>query len=89
MTDAGEMSKLLEKEKSRFAGSELRGKTLGIVGLGAIGSLVATAALSMGMDVVGFPQGTILRGAKVMWDGAISGPARGRPIEFSEAIPPQ
>ncbi len=54
MTDAGEMSKLLEKEKSRFAGSELRGKTLGIVGLGAIGSLVATAALSMGMDVVGF-----------------------------------
>ena len=54
MTDAGEMSKLLEKEKSRFAGGELRGKTLGIVGLGAIGSLVADAALALGMKVVGF-----------------------------------
>lgn len=42
-----------------------------------------------GKEVVGFPQGTILRGAKVMWDGAVTGPARGRPIEFSEAIPPQ
>ena len=38
MDDADAMSKLLEKEKSRFAGGELRGKTLGIVGLGAIGS---------------------------------------------------
>ena len=44
MTDAGEMSKLLEKEKSRFAGNELRGKTLGIVGLGAIGSSNAAFA---------------------------------------------
>lgn len=42
-----------------------------------------------GMDVTGFPQGTILRGAKVMWDGAITGPARGRPIAFTEAIQPQ
>lgn len=54
MTDAGEMSVLLEKEKKRFAGSELAGKTLGIVGLGAIGSMVAEAALSLGMDVKGF-----------------------------------
>ncbi|MDO5652592.1 MAG: phosphoglycerate dehydrogenase [Brachymonas sp.] len=54
MSDAGEMSKLLEKEKSRFAGGELRGKTLGIVGLGAIGSMVASTALDMGMKVLGY-----------------------------------
>lgn len=54
MTDAEEMSKLLEKEKSNFAGFELQGKTLGIVGLGAIGSLIADAALALGMNVVGF-----------------------------------
>ncbi len=54
MTDAGEMSKLLEKEKKNFAGSELAGKTLGIIGLGAIGSMVANAALALDMDVAGF-----------------------------------
>jgi D-3-phosphoglycerate dehydrogenase len=54
MTDAAEMATLLEKEKSRFAGGEVKGKTLGIVGLGAIGSLVADMALAMGMKVVGF-----------------------------------
>lgn len=54
MTDSGEMAALLEKEKSRFAGGEVRGKTLGIVGLGAIGSMVADMALAMGMKVVGF-----------------------------------
>lgn len=54
MTDAEAMAKLLEKEKSNFAGSELQGKTLGVVGLGAIGSLVAEMALSMGMNVVGY-----------------------------------
>lgn len=54
MTDADEMSKLLEKQKSNFAGSELKGKTLGVVGLGAIGSMVAETALALGMDVVGY-----------------------------------
>jgi D-3-phosphoglycerate dehydrogenase / 2-oxoglutarate reductase len=54
MTDAGEMSAHLEKEKARFAGGEIKGKTLGIVGLGAIGSMVADMALAMGMKVVGF-----------------------------------
>ena len=54
MTDSAEMSALLEKEKSRFAGGELKGKTLGIVGLGAIGSMVADMALAMGMKVVGY-----------------------------------
>ncbi len=54
MTDAGEMSKLLEKEKKNFAGGELTGKTLGVIGLGAIGSMVADAALALGMNVAGF-----------------------------------
>ena len=54
MTDAAAMAALLEKEKSRFAGGEIKGKTLGIVGLGAIGSMVADMALGMGMKVVGF-----------------------------------
>ncbi|QKS29643.1 phosphoglycerate dehydrogenase [Accumulibacter sp.] len=54
INDSAEMSALVEKAKSRFAGSELRGKTLGIVGLGAIGSMVADMALAMGMTVVGF-----------------------------------
>ena len=54
LQDPAEMSPLVEKAKSRFAGTELRGKTLGIVGLGAIGSMVADMALAMGMTVVGF-----------------------------------
>ncbi len=54
MADAAAMAALLEKEKSRFAGGEIKGKTLGIVGLGAIGSMVADMALGMGMKVVGF-----------------------------------
>ena len=54
MTDAAEMGKLMEAEKKRFAGNELTGKTLGIVGLGAIGSMVADVALAMGMKVAGF-----------------------------------
>ena len=51
---ATEMSALLEKEKKRFAGYEIRGKTLGVVGLGAIGSKVARLGLGMGMEVIGF-----------------------------------
>lgn len=54
MDDAGEMAKLLEAEKKRFAGNELKGKTLGVVGLGAIGSMVAEMALAMGMEVAGY-----------------------------------
>src|SRR5688572_60334 len=54
MTDADAMSKLLEAEKKRFAGYELKGKTLGVVGLGAIGSMVAEVALAMGMNVLGY-----------------------------------
>lgn len=49
-----QVGKLVEKGKSQFAGPELLGKTLGIVGLGAIGVKVANTALSLGMKVVGY-----------------------------------
>ena len=49
-----EMHKATEAGKKAFAGSELPGRTLGVIGLGAIGSLVAEAAISLGMKVVGY-----------------------------------
>ncbi len=52
--DEAELNKTLEANKKLFKGNELTGKTLGVVGLGAIGSLVAEMALTMGMDVVGY-----------------------------------
>ncbi len=48
------VGKLVEKGKSQFAGPEILGKTLGVVGLGAIGRLVASAANSLGMKIVGY-----------------------------------
>ncbi len=49
-----EVSKLVEKGKSAFAGPEILGKKLGVIGLGAIGVLVANAAESLGMEVYGY-----------------------------------
>lgn len=49
-----EVSKLVEKGKSQFAGPEIMGKTLGIIGLGAIGVKVANTALALGMKVIGY-----------------------------------
>ncbi len=48
------VEKAVEKGKKAFVGPELRGKTLGVVGLGAIGVLVANAAVHLGMNVVGY-----------------------------------
>ncbi len=48
-----EVSKLVEKGKSQFAGPEIMGKKLGVIGLGAIGILVANAAAALGMEVYG------------------------------------
>ena len=50
----GDVMVTMEKKKSSFVGPEIMGKTLGIIGLGAIGSLVANMALSLGMDVYGY-----------------------------------
>ncbi len=48
-----DVAKQVEKGKSKFAGTELTGKTLGVVGLGAIGGLIANAAIRLGMKVIG------------------------------------
>ena len=54
--NAGEadLAAKVEKEKKRFAGTEIAGKTLGVIGLGAIGVMVSNAAVAMGMRVIGF-----------------------------------
>ena len=55
IADEGErIPELVEKGKSSFAGPELLGKTLGVIGLGAVGALVANAALELGMTVYGY-----------------------------------
>tara|TARA_B100000214_G_scaffold369935_1_gene343812 strand:+ start:459 stop:1640 length:1182 start_codon:yes stop_codon:yes gene_type:complete len=54
VTDYNELSKLMESEKKQFKGNEIAGKTLGVVGLGAIGSMVADMAIKLGMRVQGF-----------------------------------
>ena len=54
VSDAAAMAQQLEKEKKQFGGSEIAGKTLGVVGLGAIGSMVANMALELGMQVAGY-----------------------------------
>lgn len=48
------VGKMVEKGKSQFVGPEIQGKTLGVIGLGAIGILVANSAVALGMNVVGF-----------------------------------
>ena len=48
-----DVAKQVEKGKSAFGGTELKGKTLGIIGLGAIGGMVANVAVHLGMDVIG------------------------------------
>ena len=52
--NGAEVGKMVEKGKSQFVGPEILGKTLGIIGLGAIGVLVANAAVALGMKVIGY-----------------------------------
>lgn len=52
--EGANVSKLVEKGKSQFVGPEIMGKTLGVIGLGAIGAKVANAAAALGMSVVGY-----------------------------------
>ena len=49
-----EVTKAVEKGKSAFVGCEIKGKTLGVVGLGAIGAMVANVAIKLGMNVLGY-----------------------------------
>lgn len=52
--DNADIAKAAEKEKKKFAGNEIEGKKLGIIGLGAIGVKVANAAIGLGMEVYGY-----------------------------------
>ena len=49
-----EVAKMVEKGKGSYVGPEITGKTLGVIGLGAIGAMVANAAIALGMKVVGY-----------------------------------
>ncbi len=57
------VGKMVEKGKSAFAGPEIMGKKIGVIGLGAIGVLVANAALSLGMEVYGYDPYISVKGA--------------------------
>ena len=61
--DNAEISKAVEQGKKDYAGFELPGRTLGVVGLGAIGRYVANAALDLGMNVIGYDPGITVEGA--------------------------
>jgi len=61
--DDAEINKQVEAGKKNFGGFELPGRTLGVIGLGAIGRLVANAAESLGMNVIGFDPGITVEGA--------------------------
>jgi len=58
-----ELSKLVEAGKKKYAGFELPGRTIGVVGLGAIGRMVANTCVDLGMKVVGFDPGLTVDGA--------------------------
>jgi D-3-phosphoglycerate dehydrogenase len=61
--DDATLNKLVEEGKKNFAGFELPGRTLGVIGLGAIGREVANMALALGMKVIGFDPGITVQGA--------------------------
>ena len=61
--DDAAIDKLVEAGKKDYAGTEISGRTLGVIGLGAIGRLVANAAIGLGMRVVGFDPGITVQGA--------------------------
>jgi len=61
--DDAALGKLVEQGKKKYGGFELVGRTLGVIGLGAIGRQVANAASSLGMKVIGFDPGITVQGA--------------------------
>ena len=83
---AEELDPRLESEKKRFAGAEIYGKTLGIVGLGAIGSLVANMALDLGMRVVGYDPAISVESAWRLSSRVEKMPSLDRLLEESDYI---
>src|SRR6056297_127735 len=65
----GDVSKKVEKGKSQFKGPEIKGKKLGVIGLGAIGVLVANTGIKLGMDVIGYdPYISVEKAIGLSWD---------------------
>ena len=64
MGNGEEVPKMVEKGKGQFVGPEIKGKTLGIIGLGAIGAIVANDAAALGMKIIGFDPFLSEEGAK-------------------------
>jgi D-3-phosphoglycerate dehydrogenase len=65
----GDVSKEVEKGKSQFKGPEIKGKKLGVIGLGAIGVLVANTGIKLGMDVIGYdPYISVEKAIGLSWD---------------------
>lgn len=65
-TITGNISATVEKDKSQFKGSELNGKTLAVIGLGAIGAQVANAAQDLGMKVIGYDPFISIKSAHIL-----------------------
>ena len=63
LEDSAGLNQAMETQKKTFAGNELAGKTLGIVGLGSIGSMLAQAAHTLGMKLVGYDPYISIEGA--------------------------
>ncbi len=63
LKDSDSLNKAMEAQKKTFAGNELDGKTLGIIGLGSIGSMLAHAAQTLGMKLIGFDPYISIEGA--------------------------
>lgn len=68
LTGTEGVGKAVEKGKGQFAGTEIKGKTLGVIGLGAIGVLVANAAENLGMKVIGYDPFLSLKAAHSLSD---------------------
>ena len=69
--EGADIAAVVEKGKSAYAGPELMGKTLGLVGLGAIGVLVANAAAALGMNVVGYDPFLSVKNALNLYPGVV------------------
>ncbi len=87
LTKAGEeLDKAVEAGKKQFVGFELPGKTLGVVGLGAVGVEVANAALAMGMKVVGFDPKITVRSAWQLSSGVEHAETLDQLFQKSDAV---
>jgi len=79
-------SKFIEQGKKQFSGDELKGKTLGIVGMGAIGSKVANTAISMGMKVLGYDPQLMVDYALQIHPGIIRSDSLSEVLEQSDYL---